>query len=119
MPAKNEEVIPPISGSPPNPAPDPAPDPTFAQTFDDLLETPFSLGFVPRPLLRIGFVEQIIKRDRIIIPCFTRPTMIEMIEKGILEGTKSNFGWLIYEDSFIKWIKDLQTPAYVAAKANA
>jgi hypothetical protein len=38
----------------------------------------------------------------------SRNTLIEMCEEGTLEGTKTRFGWMVYEDSFEGWVRSLQ-----------
>jgi hypothetical protein len=63
-----------------------------------------------RPKLRLAEVERIIKRQRILVPAPSRTSLITMCEHGVFEtagGGASQFGWLVYEDSFLKWAKAL------------
>jgi hypothetical protein len=61
-----------------------------------------------RPRLRLGEVERLIKKHRIIVPPLSRQTLQNMCEEGIFEtagGKPTRVGWLVYEDSFWKWAK--------------
>jgi hypothetical protein len=43
-------------------------------------------------------------------PVPSRQTLIRMCESGIFETVRESpgrSGWLVYEDSFIRWVKDL------------
>lgn len=66
--------------------------------------------FKPRPKLKLSEIEQIIRKERIIVPCPSRVTLIEMCEDGTFEtanGEKTRFGWLVYEESFWNWVRKL------------
>ena len=66
--------------------------------------------FMPRPKIRLGEIERLIKRHRIIIPPPSRQTLVRMCEDGTFEtaGTgPTSIGWLVFEDSFIKWAKEM------------
>ena len=59
-----------------------------------------------RSKLRLGEVERLIKKHRIIVPGLSRQTLQNMCEDGTFEtaGDKpGRLGWLVYEDSFWKW----------------
>jgi len=63
-----------------------------------------------RPKLRLSEVERLIKVHRIIVPPPTRHTLIKMCEEGIFEtmGKRpTSVGWLVFEDSFLKWAKEM------------
>ena len=63
-----------------------------------------------RPKIRLAEVERLIRRHRIIVPPLSRKTLIKMCEDGTFEtaGTgPGRIGWLVYEDSFMKWIEGL------------
>jgi hypothetical protein len=63
-----------------------------------------------RPKLRLSEVERLIKAHRIIVPPPTRHTLIKMCEEGTFEtlGIKpTNVGWLVFEDSFWKWVEKM------------
>jgi hypothetical protein len=69
-----------------------------------------TLHIKSRPKLRLGEVERLIKKHRIIVPPLSRQTLIRMCEEGILEAAGNaagRNGWLVYEDSFIKWVEEL------------
>lgn len=70
-----------------------------------------TLDIPSRTKLRLGEVERLIRKHRIIVPPPTRKTLIGMCEDGTLEtaGTSpTKLGWLVYEDSFLKWISSLE-----------
>lgn len=76
------------------------------------------LGFQPRPKLKLSEIERLIKEHRIIVPCPSRQTLIEMCEDGTFEtvgGQATTGGWLVYEDSFLKWAKRLDGIIEIAA----
>ena len=51
------------------------------------------------------------RRHRIIVPPLSRTTLVlRMCEDGTFETTgdkPTNLGWLVYEDSFLKWVEGL------------
>jgi hypothetical protein len=62
-----------------------------------------------RSKLRLGEVERLIKKHRIVVPCLSRQTLQNMCEDGTFETAgdrPTRLGWLVYEDSFWKWAKD-------------
>ena len=62
-----------------------------------------------RTKLRLGEVERLIKKHRIVVPCLSRQTLQNMCEDGTFETAgdrPTRLGWLVYEDSFWKWAKD-------------
>ena len=61
-----------------------------------------SLDSKKSPKLRLSEIE------RIIIPPPSRPTLIGFCEDGTFENAvKTKLGWLVYEESFLKWIESL------------
>jgi hypothetical protein len=63
-----------------------------------------------RTKIRLSEVERLIKKHRIIVPPLSRSTLVGMCEDGTFEtaGTRpTKLGWLVFEDSFWKWAKDL------------
>ena len=69
-----------------------------------------TLDLPSRAKLRLAEVERLIRKNRIIVPPPTRKTLISMCEDGTLEtaGTApTKLGWLVYEDSFLKWVSSL------------
>lgn len=68
------------------------------------------LDFVPRPKIRLGEIERLIRKHRIITPPLSRQTLIKMCEDGTFEtsGAKpASVGWLVFEDSFLRWLRSL------------
>ncbi len=70
----------------------------------------YELSFTIRPTLRLSRVRDILKAHRVIDPLPSRRNLIDLLEEGVIEGTLSRYGWLVYEDSFLKWLKELNTP---------
>jgi hypothetical protein len=65
-----------------------------------------------RPKIRLAEVDRLIRRHRIIIPPLSRATLLKMCEDGTFEtaGTgPTNLGWLVYEDSFVRWVDSLDS----------
>jgi hypothetical protein len=63
-----------------------------------------------RPKLRLGEVERLIRKHRIIVPPLTRHTLIKMCEEGTFEtmgDRPTRLGWLVYEDSFWRWVREM------------
>jgi len=64
-----------------------------------------------RAKLRLGEVERLIKKHRIIVPCLSRQTLQSMCEDGTFEtagNRPTRLGWLVYEDSFWKWARGME-----------
>jgi len=64
----------------------------------------------PRTKLRLSEVERLIRTHRIIVPPLSRRRLVELCEDGTFEtvGKKgSGRSWLVYEDSFLRWVKSL------------
>lgn len=62
-----------------------------------------------RTKLRLGEVERLIRKHRIVVPPPSRTTLIEMCEDGTFEtagNSATRIGWLVYEDSFWRWAAD-------------
>lgn len=63
-----------------------------------------------RTKLRLSEIERLIRKHRIIVPPLSRSTLARMCESGEFEtsgNAPTKFGWLVYEDSFWKWVKSL------------
>ena len=60
-------------------------------------------GFKIRPMLRLIAVERRIRQAGLTVP--SRPKLIQMVKDGIFEGKKTRFGFLVFEDSFLKWLE--------------
>jgi len=68
------------------------------------------LDLSPRTKLRISEIDRLIRKHRIIVPPPTRRALTAMCEDGTFETvgtTPTKMGWLVYEDSFLKWIENL------------
>lgn len=69
-----------------------------------------TLDLSPRPKLRLAEIDRLIRKHRIIVPPPTRRALNAMCEDGTFEtvGTApTKMGWLVYEDSFLKWVSSL------------
>jgi len=69
-----------------------------------------TLHIKSRPKLRLSEIERLIEKHRIIVPPLSRQTLIRMCEEGIFETSGSaagRNGWLVFEDSFLKWVEKL------------
>jgi hypothetical protein len=69
-----------------------------------------SSHLVSRPKLRIAEIDRLIRKHRIIVPPLSRRTLREMCEDGTFEtvgNCPTKLGWLVFEDSFLRWVKSL------------
>lgn len=60
--------------------------------------------------LRVSEIERLIRIHRIIIPPLSRRSIVRLCEEGTFKTaarTSSRDPYLIYEDSFLKWVKGL------------
>lgn len=64
----------------------------------------YDFGFKVRPTLRLSTVQKILRDCRAFDEVPSRPYLIGLIEEGVLEGKRSDFGYLIFEDSFNNWV---------------
>jgi len=77
--------------------------------------TQHSLDLSPlicRPKLRIAEIDRLIRKHRIIVPPLSRRVLREMCENGTFEtvgNAPTSIGWLVFEDSFLRWVKSLET----------
>lgn len=63
-----------------------------------------------RTMLRLREIERLIKLHRILVPPPSRRALIHLCENGTFETVgdgPTNLGWLVYEDSFWKWVNGL------------
>lgn len=71
-----------------------------------------SFDFQLRTKIRLSEIERIIRKHRIIVPPPSRQTLIKLCEDGTFEtagNRPSTIGWLVFEDSFLKWLKELDS----------
>ena len=69
-----------------------------------------TLNIGTRRMLRLSEIERLMRRHRIMTPPLSRRTLNNMCEEGIFEtagGRPTRLGWLVYEDSFWKWVRSL------------
>jgi hypothetical protein len=63
-----------------------------------------------RTKLKLSVVQRLLEKHRVIVPVPTRRTLVNMCEDGRFE-TAANppgpMGWLVYEDSFWRWVRSL------------
>jgi hypothetical protein len=60
--------------------------------------------------LRVSEIERLIRIHRIIVPPLSRRTIVRLCEEGTFKTaarTSSRDPYLIYEDSFLEWVKSL------------
>ena len=82
---------------------------TYTQTHN-MKTTQQILDLTPRPKLRLSEIERLIRIHRIVTPVPSRSTLAQMCEDGTFEtAARSNERqpWLVYEDSFLKWVEEL------------
>ena len=58
--------------------------------------------------MRLREIEEILQQTRVLMPVPSRPSLIALIETGTLDGKKIARVWMVYEDSFRKWVKSFQ-----------
>lgn len=61
-------------------------------------------------MLRLREIERLMKVHRILVPPPSRRGLIYLCEDGTFETVgdgPTNLGWLVYEDSFWKWVNGL------------
>jgi hypothetical protein len=70
-------------------------------------------GFAPRAILKLSYVEYLLKRHGVIHPVPSRPKLIALIEEGKLEGYKNEDlnCYMVFEDSFLLWLRRVAPPA--------
>lgn len=82
------------------------PHKTHMTTTQRLLDTP------ARTVLRLSEIDRLIRTHRIIVPAPSRPKLISLCLTGTFEtvgGEATTFGWLVYEDSFLRWVEGLRS----------
>lgn len=67
----------------------------------------YDFGCQVRPCRRLSLVEKILGATGVIQPPPSRQNLINMIKRGELEGKKVCGEWIVYEDSFKAWVRDL------------
>jgi hypothetical protein len=67
-------------------------------------------GFRVRPTLRLCRVQEILEELRVMDPLPSRRNLIDLLEEGVIEGNLTRYGWLVYEESFLQWLKQLNEP---------
>ena len=76
------------------------------------MNTQRTLDFSPATLLRVSEIERLLKKHRVIVPPPSRRALIGMCEDGTLRTAprrNARGPWLVYEDSFHKWVERLHT----------
>lgn len=67
-------------------------------------------GFAPRPKLKLSEIERLLRKTRAVVPCPARQTLINWCEEGVFETAPRSTErdqWLVYEDSFLNWLRKL------------
>ncbi|MCA1590777.1 MAG: hypothetical protein LC730_04845 [Acidobacteria bacterium] len=60
--------------------------------------------------LRLSEIHRLIKVHKIMVPPPSRATLAKLCESGTFEtvgNAPTTFGWLVYENSFWKWVEAL------------
>lgn len=68
------------------------------------------LELSPRPAIRLSEIDRLIRKHRILVPAPSRPKLIAFCTEGVFEtvgNAPTSFGWLVYEDSFLRWVENL------------
>jgi hypothetical protein len=76
----------------------------------------YDFGFTVRPALRLAQIELILKATRVVSPVPSRVTLIKLIDDGTLEGRMVGRVWVVYEDSFHKWVRSFQPDSWEPVK---
>ncbi len=74
----------------------------------------YDFGFPAQSLLRLAYIEEVLRATKVIVPVPTRQTLIGLIEDGTLKGKKTSFGYVVLEASFKDFIKSLHPEGYEA-----
>ena len=72
----------------------------------------YEFGFVPKPVLRLSRIEEILRQTRIIEPLPSRRLLIQLIEDGTLVGHKVGNRYVVDEESFHSWVKSIHPRGY-------
>jgi hypothetical protein len=63
-----------------------------------------------RTKVRLSEIERILRKERYIVPPPSRTMLLGLIEDGTFEtagDSPTSLGWLVYEDSFRRWLRSL------------
>lgn len=63
-----------------------------------------------RSKMRLSEIERLMRKERYVVPPPSRTMLLGLIEDGTFETAGSSpttLGWLVYEDSFWKWVRSL------------
>ena len=71
----------------------------------------YDFGFKVRRTLRRSNVQDILHKSGAFDQVPSRPYLIGLIEEGRLEGKLTDFGYIVYEESFNEWVRSFQTAA--------
>ena len=69
------------------------------------------LDLKPRPKLRLCEIERLVRTHRIVNPLPSRRFFISLCEDGTFETaprTRLREQYLVYEDSFLRWVESLE-----------
>jgi hypothetical protein len=72
----------------------------------------YDFGFKTQTMLRLAYIEAVLRATKVILPVPTRASLIGLIENGTLVGHKTSYGYLVTEASFKDYVKSLQPDAY-------
>jgi len=69
--------------------------------------TNYDFGFQIRPSLRLSRVLEILQHSRVMDPLPSKRNLIDLLEEGVIEGKITRYGWLVFEDSFLQWLREI------------
>lgn len=101
-------------------SPSPPAEDEIIKVTTDLITTPVSVldrhgRFIPGlkkrdfTKLRLSEIERLVRLHRLITPPLSRRALIALCEDGTFETApkQSGMAWLVFEDSFLRWVKGL------------
>lgn len=72
--------------------------------------TNYDFGFQIRRTLRLSLVMALLGKSEFMSPLPTRRNITDLLEEGVIEGRLTDYGWIVYEDSFLAWLKQFSDP---------
>lgn len=72
--------------------------------------TNYDFGFRVRKSLRLCRVMELLQQSEFMDPIPTRRNITDLLEEGTIEGKLTDYGWIVYEDSLLSWLKQFSEP---------
>lgn len=72
----------------------------------------YNFDFAPRPIVKLCYVEQLLRKTGLIRPVPSRPKLVALIEDGTIEGylNEDLNCYVVFEDSFNAWLRRTTAP---------